>query len=69
MNYAKEHVAVRNIALSYTLQTIYKRLSYRIANCGQVLNHLFLEDLVKVDINPDDVTGWETKVTQNGGKQ
>jgi TonB-linked SusC/RagA family outer membrane protein len=73
MNYAKgSMVAVRNIALSYTFTNdLTKRLNLsNVQIYGQVLNpFIFGGDLVKVGINPDDVTGWETKSDAKMGGQ
>lgn len=73
MNYAQGNmIAVRNIALSYTLpQNILKK--YNVSNVevyGQVLNpFIFGGQLVKAGINPDDVTGWDSKTSSMAGGQ
>jgi TonB-linked SusC/RagA family outer membrane protein len=73
MNYAKgDMVAVRNISLSYTVGSDLLK-KYNLSNVqlyAQVLNpFLFGGDLVKVGINPDDITGWDTKSgAQMGGQ-
>jgi hypothetical protein len=73
MNYTKgDMVAVRNISLSYTVvNDVLKK--YSLSNVqvyAQVLNpFLFGGELVKVGINPDDITGWDTKSgAQMGGQ-
>jgi TonB-linked SusC/RagA family outer membrane protein len=65
MNWARGNiVAVRNIALSYTLpEKLLGKLD--MSSCqiyAQVLNpFIFGGELVKTGINPDDVTGWSDK--------
>ena len=63
-NYTKGNmVAIRNIALSYTLpQNFLKKFVASSAQVyAQVLNpFLFGGELVKAGINPDDITGWDT---------
>jgi TonB-linked SusC/RagA family outer membrane protein len=76
-NYTRNYVngslvALRNIALTYTLpQSILTK--YRIANCqvyGQVLNpFIWGGEAVKIGLNTDDITGWETaSAAQSGGQ-
>jgi len=69
MNYAKGNmITVRNIALSYTVPDKWLKMAHLSTAqvYGQVLNpFIFGGDLVKVGINPDDVTGWDSKT--NGG--
>ncbi len=73
INYAKGNmITVRNIALSYTFSNeMLKR--FNLSNLqiyGQILNpFIFGGELVNVGINPDDVTGWQTKSEAQMGGQ
>ena len=73
LNYSKGNmVAVRNIALSYTLpQKALDKIGINSASVYvQVLNPwVFGGDLVKVGINPDDVRGWDSKSGAASGGQ
>jgi hypothetical protein len=73
INYAKGNmITVRNIALSYTFDNdILKRFNLsNVQIYGQVLNpFIFGGELVNVGINPDDVTGWQTKSEAQMGGQ
>jgi hypothetical protein len=65
-------ITVRNIALSYTFSNeMLKR--FNLSNLqiyGQILNpFIFGGELVNVGINPDDVTGWQTKSEAQMGGQ
>jgi TonB-linked SusC/RagA family outer membrane protein len=73
INYAKGNmITVRNIALSYTFDNdLLKRFNLsNVQIYGQVLNpFIFGGELVNVGINPDDVTGWQTKSEAQMGGQ
>lgn len=71
MNYTKGNmVAVRNIALSYTLPEKWLK-SLGATSCqiyGQVLNpFIWGGELVKAGINPDDMTGWAADGGRSNG--
>jgi hypothetical protein len=73
MNYTRnDMIVVRNIALSYTLpeKALKKIGAANVSVYGQVLNpFIFGGDLIKVGINPDDITGWRANSRSNGNYQ